>query len=60
MRWADGKWTFEFARKLTTGSKFDIQFADLSRRYGFGLALYDNAQVRHAYVQEPLHLVFQK
>jgi hypothetical protein len=60
MRWADGKWTFEFARKLTTGSKFDVQFADLAKRYGFGLAVYDNAQVRHAYVQEPLHLMFQK
>jgi len=60
MKWADGKWTFEFSRKLTTPSKFDVQFADLGKTYGFGLALYDNAQVRHAFVPEPLHLVFQK
>jgi hypothetical protein len=60
MKWADGKWTFEFARKMTTGSKFDVQFSDLARTYGFGIAVYDNAQVRHAYVPEPMHLVFQK
>jgi hypothetical protein len=60
MKWADGKWTFEFSRKLTTPSKYDVQFSDLGRTYGFGLAVYDNAQVRHAYVQEPMHLTFQK
>jgi hypothetical protein len=60
MRWQDGKWTFEFARKLTTPSKFDVQFSDLGKLYGFGIALYDNAQVRHAYVEPPMHLMFQK
>jgi len=60
MKWADGKWIFEFTRKLTTPSKYDVQFADLGRTYGFGIAVYDNAQVRHAYVQEPMHLTFQK
>jgi hypothetical protein len=58
--WKDGKWTAEFSRKLVTGSQFDVQFDDLSKVYGFGIALFDNAQVRHAYTQPPLHLVFQK
>lgn len=58
--WKDGKWVAEFSRKLVTGSATDIQFDDLSKIYGFGIALFDNAQVRHAYTQPPLHLVFQK
>lgn len=59
-KWANGKWTVELARKLKTGSKFDIQFDDLNKGYTFGLGFFDNAQVRHAYVQEPLLLQFQK
>ena len=59
-KWADGKWTVLFERPLTTTSKFDVQFDDLSKVYGFGIALFDNAQVRHAQVREPLHLIFDK
>lgn len=59
-KWANGKWTVEIARKLVTGSKFDVNFSDLSKGYGFGLGLFDNAQVRHAFTQEPLILKFQK
>ncbi|WP_263768282.1 ethylbenzene dehydrogenase-related protein [Propionivibrio soli] len=59
-KWANGKWTIEISRKLVTGSKFDVNFKDLDKTYGFGMALFDNAQVRHAYVQEPLHLQFKK
>lgn len=58
-KWANGKWTVEIARKLVTGSKFDVNFNDLSKTYAFGLGFFDNAQVRHAYVQAPLHLKFQ-
>jgi hypothetical protein len=58
-KWAKGKWTVEIIRKLVTGSKFDVQFDDLKKTYGFGLALFDNAQVRHAYVEEPLVLQFK-
>jgi hypothetical protein len=58
-KWAKGKWTYEITRKLTTGSKNDVQFDDLKKSYGFGLAVFDNAQVRHAYVQEPLMLQFK-
>jgi hypothetical protein len=46
--WNKGKWTMVLARKLTTGSKFVVQFADLKAAYPFGLAAFENAQVRHA------------
>ncbi|MBP7525965.1 MAG: hypothetical protein KA779_14465 [Propionivibrio sp.] len=59
-KWADGKWTIEIARKLVTGSKTDVNFGDLAKPYGFGIAFFDNAQVRHAFIQEPLHLQFSK
>ena len=60
MKWDNGKWTYAFSRKLTTPSKFDVQFKDLGKPYGFGVSMFDNAQVRHAYVQQPMHLVFEK
>jgi len=59
-KWAKGKWTVEFARKLKAGSKFDIDLSDMSKPYAFGIGFFDNAQVRHAYVQAPLILQFQK
>ena len=50
----------EVSRKLTTGSKFDVQFNDMNARYGFGFSAFDNAQVRHAVHYEPLYLSFGK
>jgi hypothetical protein len=58
--WKDGEWTMEISRKLVTGSKTDVQFDDLNAAYPFGISVFDNAQVRHAYVQKPVTLVFQK
>jgi hypothetical protein len=58
--WNNGMWTLEFSRKLKTGSKFDVQFDDLSKEYAFGVAVFDNAQVRHAFATQPNKLVFQK
>jgi hypothetical protein len=58
--WKDGMHTSVVARKLVTGSKFDVQFSDLGARYGFGFAAFDNAQVRHATSDDPLYLVFAK
>jgi hypothetical protein len=46
--WDKGRWTMVLTRKLTTGSKFDVQFADLKATYPFAIAAFDNAQVRHA------------
>jgi hypothetical protein len=60
MTWKDGMHTSVVSRKLLTGSRFDVQFSDLSARYGFGFAAFDNAQVRHATVEDPLYLVFAK
>lgn len=47
--WKDGVWTIEIARKLQTGSEFDVQFSDLKKSYAFGVSVFDNTQVRHAY-----------
>jgi hypothetical protein len=58
--YANGMHTSVVSRKLVTGSKFDVQFADMSKRYGFGFAAFDNAQVRHATSDEPMYLVFGK
>ena len=58
-KWVKGKWTFEISRKLVTGSKNDVNFDDLKKAYAFGIAMFDNAQVRHAYVEEPLMLQFK-
>ena len=57
--YADGKWTLEISRKLVTGSEFDVQFSDLTQPYYFGMAAFDNAQVRHAFMQRPGTLIFK-
>ncbi|TAJ98386.1 ethylbenzene dehydrogenase [bacterium] len=58
--WDKGVWTLEFSRKLKTGSSYDVQFDDLSKQYAFGVAVFDNAQVRHAFAALPTKLVFGK
>jgi hypothetical protein len=46
----NGKMVFDArGRALVTGSEFDVQFDDLSATYFFGVAAFDNAQVRHAF-----------
>lgn len=57
--WADGVWTLEISRALVTGSEYDVQFSDLTQPYYFGVAVFDNAQVRHAYQDDVSVLVFQ-
>lgn len=59
-RWANGVITSEVSRKLTTGSRFDVQFSDLNATYGFGFAACGNAQVRHAVHYGPLYLRFAR
>ncbi|MSP97562.1 MAG: hypothetical protein EXR29_10155 [Betaproteobacteria bacterium] len=59
-RWSSGVLTSEVSRKLVTGSKFDVQFNDMSSRYAFGFAAFDNAQVRHAVHYDALQLRFAK
>jgi hypothetical protein len=47
--WENGFWTLEWSRKLVTGSPTDVQFDDLKKKFAFGVAVFDNAQVRHAF-----------
>lgn len=47
-KWENGVYTIEFSRTLTTGSETDVQFSDLASTYYFGVAVFNNAQVRHA------------
>jgi hypothetical protein len=56
--WKNGQWTMVFARKLATGGKYDVQFDNLGGTYEFGLAAFDNAQVRHAFHTGSLKLRF--
>jgi hypothetical protein len=58
--WSNGMHTSVISRKLVTGSKFDVQWSDLDKRYPFGFAAFDNAQVRHATGNDTLFLVFAK
>lgn len=55
-----GAWTAVVSRKLVTGGKFDVQFADLGAEYMFGFAAFDNAQVQHAVHKNPIRLKFVK
>jgi hypothetical protein len=57
--YADGVRTSVFSRKLNTGSEYDIQFTDLKKEYAFGVAVFDNAQVRHAYSPGVLRMRFE-
>ena len=47
--YAGAAWTLEIRRALVTGSEFDVQFDDLTDTYYFGMAVFDNAQVRHSF-----------
>jgi hypothetical protein len=58
MTWKNGMWTVVIKRKLVTGSEFDVQFSDLKKGYTFGVAVFDNAQVRHGYTPGVLKLMF--
>jgi hypothetical protein len=52
-------WTIEIGRVLDTGSEYDVQFNDLDALYYFGVATFENAQVRHAYHDGVQVLVFE-
>jgi hypothetical protein len=48
-QYSNGGWTLELSRALVTGSDKDVQFEDLRQPYYFGVAVFDNAQVRHSF-----------
>jgi hypothetical protein len=56
--WKDGVYTVVMWRKLVTGSDSDVQFAE-GKEHAFGVAVFDNAQVRHAYHGGVLKLVIE-
>jgi hypothetical protein len=56
--WKDGTYTVVMWRKLATGSEYDVQFNE-KKEYAFGVAVFDNAQVRHAYTPGVLKLVIE-
>jgi hypothetical protein len=58
-KWENGVSTTVLSRKLVTGSKFDVQF-DPAKRFPFGVAVFDNAAVRHATPDDALFMVFGK
>lgn len=57
--YSDGVWTLELGRALDTGSDTDVQFTDLAATYYFGVAVFDNASVRHAYQDGATPFVFK-
>jgi len=57
-KWENGTWTIEFSRKLVTVSETDVEFSDLAGMYYFGLAVFENAQVRHAFQTGSTPFVF--
>jgi len=57
-QWVDGVWTLEIGRALVTGSDYDVQFNDLTASYYFGIAIFENAQVRHGYQYGANELTF--
>tara|TARA_R110000787_G_scaffold63780_3_gene144553 strand:- start:140 stop:799 length:660 start_codon:yes stop_codon:yes gene_type:complete len=59
MNWKNDKWTVVMSRKLVTGSNYDVQFDNLSNTFEFGLAAFDNAQVRHAFHVGPFKPQFR-
>jgi hypothetical protein len=56
--WDNGVWTVELSRALTTDSETDVQFSDLAATYYFGVAVFENAQVRHAFQTGSTPFVF--
>ncbi|MDR7426571.1 MAG: ethylbenzene dehydrogenase-related protein [Armatimonadota bacterium] len=58
--YANGQWSLEWGRKLTTPGEKDVQFKDLSKAYAFGIAVFDNAQVRHSFQMGVARMVFQR
>lgn len=48
-KYANGMWTLEIKRSLTTADTTeDVQFTDLTKKYLFGVAVFDNTQINHA------------
>jgi len=51
-RWSCWAWQ-------SAGSEYDVQFNDLNKEYSFGVAVFDNAQVRYGYTAGVIRLKFE-
>lgn len=58
-RYREGSWTVYVARKLDTGSPYDVLFQP-GGEYDFAMAAFDHSSFRHAYNQKSYRLVFEK
>ncbi len=58
-KYENGTWTLEFGRLLDTASQYDVEFTDPTAVYYFAVAVFDNAQVRHAFEAGATPFVFQ-
>jgi Ethylbenzene dehydrogenase len=61
--WKEGKWTLEVKRALVTmGEKSktqDVQFDNLSKKYYFGMSVFDNSQINHIYHNKSIEFSFK-
>jgi hypothetical protein len=55
----EGMWTVYLARKLDTGSPYDVLFQP-GGEYDFALAAFDHSSFRHAYNHKSCRLVFEE
>ena len=51
--WEDGTWRLEVARKLDTGSEFDVPIGDGTYLW---VAVFDHTQTRHSLHMHPVRL----
>jgi hypothetical protein len=58
--WMSGNYTLEIGRRLNTrDADTDILFTDLRKTYLFGVATFDNTQIKHA-ASDVIQLVFRR
>lgn len=56
--WQDGFWTLEAARRLDTGSQYDIAFSRARPVY-LWVAVFNHTQTRHSYHLQPIRVVLE-
>jgi len=56
-QWRNGLWTIELSRNKNTGSKFDVT---LKNELWIGLAVFDNAEKKHAYHLKPIKFIVER
>jgi len=57
-RWQDGYWTLEAARRLETGSRYDVDFVAGEPLYMW-VAVFDHTQIRHTRHARPVRVMLR-